>query len=63
MVKCRRNVNFEEIDTKRSTRKNDGFLVYRGIFKYIKQNIIMVVFRKANSYSVVICRLIKKSIM
>ena len=25
MVKCRRNVNFEEMDTERSTRKNEGF--------------------------------------
>ena len=25
MVKCHQNVNFEEIDTERSTEKNDGF--------------------------------------
>ena len=25
MMKCRRNVNFEEIDTEPSTGKNDGF--------------------------------------
>ena len=25
MVKCRRNVNFEEMDTERSTEKSDGF--------------------------------------
>ena len=25
MVKCRRNVNFEEMDTERSTGKNDAF--------------------------------------
>ena len=35
-----------------------------GIFKeYIKQNIIMAVLRKANAYSVVICWLIKKSMI
>ena len=34
-------------------RKNDGFWLLWGIFKeYIKQNIIMAVLRKANSYSV-----------
>ena len=34
------------------------------IFKeYLKQNIITAVLRKANAHSVVICRLIKKSIM
>ena len=25
MVKCRRNVNFDKIDTETSTGKNDGF--------------------------------------
>ena len=25
MVKCRQNVNYEGMDTERSTRKNDGF--------------------------------------
>ena len=25
MVKCHQNVNFEEIDTERSTEKNDGY--------------------------------------
>ena len=40
-------VNFEEMDTERSTGKNDGFWLLRGIFKkYIKQNIIMAVLRK-----------------
>ena len=54
-------MNFEEIDTKRLTGKNDGFWLLWGIFKkYIKQNIIMTVLRKANSYSVVMWRLIKK---
>ena len=34
------------------------------IFKeHTKQNIIMAVLRKANSHSIVICRLIKKPIM
>ena len=58
MVKCHRNVtNFED----NSTGKNGEFWLLWGIFKeYIKQNIIMTVLRKANSHSVVICRLIKK---
>ena len=64
MGKCGRNVNFEQMDTEISTGKNDGFWLLWEIFKeYIKQNIIMTVLRKANSHSVVICRLIKKSIM
>ena len=62
MVKCRQIVNFEEMDTEWSTGKNYGFWVLWGIFKeYIKQNIIMAVLRKANSHSVVICRLTKKN--
>ena len=41
-------MNFEEIDTELSTGKNDGFWLLWGIFKeYKKQNIIMVVLRKA----------------
>ena len=41
-----------------------GFGLLWGKFKeYLKQNIITAVLRKANAYSVVICRLIKKSIM
>ena len=64
IVKYHRNVNFEEIDTEPSTTKNDGFWLLRGLYKeYIKQNVIMTVLKKANSHSVVICRLIKKSIM
>ena len=64
MVKCRRNVNFEEIDTEPSTGKNGGVWLLWGIFKeYIKQSIIMTVSRKSNSHSVDICKLIKKSIM
>ena len=60
MVKCHPNVNFEEMDTEGSTGKNDGFWLLWGIFnEYIKQNIFMAVLRKANSHSVVICRLIK----
>ena len=62
MVKCRRNVNFEEMDTERSTRKIDGFWLIWGICKdYIKQNIIMAVLRKANSHSVVIFRIDRKN--
>ena len=50
------------MDTASYTWKNDG--VWWGIFKeYLKQNIITAVLRKANAHSVVICRLIKKSIM
>ena len=62
VVKCRRNLIFEKMDTASYTGKNDG--VWWGIFKeYLKQNIITAVLRKANAHSVVICRLIKKSIM
>ena len=61
MMKCRRNVNFQEMYTEHSTGKNDGFWLLWGIFKeYIKQNIIMAVLRKTLSHSVVICRLTKK---
>ena len=61
MVKCRRNVNFKEMNTECSKGKNDGFCLLRRIYKkYIKQNIIMAVLRKANSHSVVIYRLTKK---
>ena len=62
MVKCRGNVNFEEMGNERLTGKNDGFWLLWGIFKeYMKQSIIMAVLRKAHSYSVVICKLIKKN--
>ena len=62
VVKCRRNLNFEKMDTASYTGKNDG--VWWGIFKeYLKQNIIMKVLRIANAHSVVIRRSIKKSIM
>ena len=44
--------------------KNDGAWLLWGVFKeYLKQNIITAVLRKANAHSVVICRLIKKSII
>ena len=50
VVKFRRNLNSEKMDT--------------GIFKeYLKQNIIMAVLRKVNAHAVVICRLIEKSII
>ena len=63
LIKSRQNVNFEEMDTNRSTETN-GFWLLWGTFKeYIKQNTIMAVLRKANSHSVVICRLITKSVM
>ena len=52
------------MDTEPSTGKNDGVWLLWGIFKeYMKQNIIMAMLRKANVYSVLNCRLIKKSIM
>ena len=45
-----------------SKGRNNGFWLLWGIFKeYIKQDIIMAVLRKTNSRSVVICRLMKKS--
>ena len=60
VVKCRRNLNFEKMDTAPCAGKNGGFLLLWGICKeYIKQNIIKVVLRKANAHSAVICRLIK----
>ena len=60
VVKCRRNLNFEKMDTAPCTGKNDGFWLLWGICKeYIKQNIIKTVLRKANAHSVVTCRLIK----
>ena len=50
MVKSRRNVNFGEMNIERLTEINDGFWLLWGILKeYIKQNIIMTVFKKANS--------------
>ena len=62
--KMRRNMNFEGMGTEHLTGKNDGIWLLWGIFKeYIKQNIITAVLRKANAHSVVICRLINKSIM
>ena len=46
VLKCRRNMNFEKMDTVSYTGKNDG--VWWGIFKeYFKQNIITAVLRKA----------------
>ena len=60
MVKCRRNVNFEEMETEPSTEINDGNWLLWGILKeYVKQHSIMAMLRKANSNSVDIWRLIK----
>ena len=59
-------MNFEKMNTEHPIGNNDGFWLPWGIFKeYIKQNIIMVVLRKANAHSVVIYNLQtdKKSIM
>ena len=62
VVKFRWNLNFEKMDTASYTWKNDG--VWWVIFKeYLKQNIITAALRKANAHAVVICRLVKKSIM
>ena len=48
MMKCRRNVNFEKMDTEPSRRKNDGFWLLWVIFKqYLKQNIITAVLKKS----------------
>ena len=56
-AKCRRNVNFEEMDTELSTGESNRFsLLGEIVMNYIKQNIIMAVLRKANSHSVVIFR-------
>ena len=61
VVKFSQIANFEEMDTEWSAGTNYGFWVLWEIFKeYIKQNTIMALLRKANSHSVVICRLIKK---
>ena len=61
MVTFSQIANFEEMDTEWSAGTNYGFWVLWEIFKeYIKQNTIMALLRKANSHSVVICRLIKK---
>ena len=61
VVKCRRNLNFEKIDTASYTGKNNG--VWWGIFQeYLRQNIAAVL-RKANAHSVVIFKLIKKLLM
>ena len=58
MMKCRQNVNFHEIDTEPSTRKNNRFWLLLEIFEKYTKKIIMAVLRKANYHSVVICRLI-----
>ena len=58
IVRCRQNVNFEEFGTQPSIGKNDG--LWEICKEYIQQNIIMAVLRKANFYSVDVCRLIKK---
>ena len=64
VVKCPRNLNFEKMDTASYTGKNDGvWLLWGKCNEYLKQNIIMAVLRKSNAHSVVIFRLIKKSIM
>ena len=50
--------------TEPPTEKNEAFWLLWGIFKdYIKENIIIAALWKPNSHSVVICRLIKKSVM
>ena len=55
-----RNVARWDAREESNQQKDDGFWLLWGIFnEYIKQNIFMAVLRKANSHSVVICRLIK----
>ena len=65
LVKCRKNLNFEKMDTTASyTGKNDGIWLLWGIFKeYLKQDIITAVSRKANAQLFVFYGLIKKSMM
>ena len=53
-------MNLEEMDTGLVQQEKYEFWVLWGIFKeYIKQNIIIAVLGKVNSYSVAICRLTK----
>ena len=48
------------MDTASYIGKNDGSLLLWGMFKeYIKQNIITAVLIKANTHSVVVCKLMK----
>ena len=56
MVKCRRDQPEKMMDFD----YRDEYL--KGL-SYIKPNIIRAVLRKANSHSLLICRLIRKSIM
>ena len=64
VVKFCQNLKSEKVDTASYTGKNAEVWLQWGIFKeYLKQNITTAVLRKANAHSVVICRLIKKSIM
>ena len=59
MVKCHRNVNFEEIDTECSTGKNDGLYCEEYLRSILNKNNLMKVIRKESSHSVDICRFIK----
>ena len=66
MVKCYRNVNFEEITdiTEPSIEKNNKFWLVWGIFSdYIKQIINMAEWTKVNCDLVDILQIDKKSIM
>ena len=54
MVKCRRNINFEQKEMMDLDYCDEYFK------DYIRQNIFMAVLRKPNAHSVVICKLIKK---
>ena len=56
MVKCRRDQQEKMMDY-------DYREEYLKGLSYIKPNIIRAVLRKANSHSLLICRLIRKSIM
>ena len=55
----RQNIARWDTSEERNQGKDDRFWLLWGIFKYIKQNIIMVVLRKAKFCSVDICRLMK----
>ena len=58
--KCRRNLNFEKMDTAPYTEKNNGFDYCEEYLKSASNEILITaVLRKANADSVVIRRLIK----
>ena len=59
MVKCWRNINFEEIDTESLTAKTTNFDYCEEYLRStLKQNFVMAVLRKANFHLVDIYKLI-----